>query len=122
MEQYIQKSALVAEIEKKYNQEVQWINRQGYTEYHKGLRDSYADTLSFIDTLEVKEVDLEKEIDDAFLENKCNITDNVSLREFERIAKHFFELGLNAAQKGEQTEKGAVVGLSSPEPLNLPHR
>ena len=43
--------------------------------------------------------ELEKEIDDAFLENKCNITDNVSLAEFVRIAKHFFELGKNAIKK-----------------------
>jgi hypothetical protein len=52
----------------------------------------------------VKEVDLEKEIDDAFLENKCNITDNVSLAEFVRIARYFFELGMavsNKTQKGE---------------------
>jgi len=58
----IDKAAVLAEIEKKYNQEVQWINRQGYTEYHKGLRDSYADTLSFIDTLEVKEVNVKEEM------------------------------------------------------------
>lgn len=76
-----------------------------------GERNAYFNLLPFLDTIEVKEVDLEKEVDDAFLENKCNITDNVSLGEFERIAKHFFELGVavgNKTQKGEQNMKTGV--------------
>ena len=52
MKQYIDKSALVAEIERKRNQEVQWMDRQGYS-----LRDGYADILSFLNSLEVKELD-----------------------------------------------------------------
>ncbi len=63
MAQYIDKAVLLAEIERKHNQEVQWMERQGYTDYNMGLRDGYANVLSFLDTLEVKEVDLEKEID-----------------------------------------------------------
>ena len=58
MAQYISKDAVVVEIERSYNQEIQWMKRQGYTEYHQGLRDSYANILSFINTLEVKGVDL----------------------------------------------------------------
>ena len=56
--EYIDKAAVVAEIERSHNQEIQWMKRQGYTEYHQSLRDSYANILSFINTLEVKGVDL----------------------------------------------------------------
>jgi hypothetical protein len=59
MGKYIPKSALVAEIKRRHNQEVQWMERQGYTEYHQGLRDGYTNILSFINTLETKEVDIE---------------------------------------------------------------
>lgn len=94
----IDKDALVAEINKRMSR---ICGDDFYAEVKRGL---YNSLIIYLNTHEVKEVDLEKEIDDAFLENKCNITDNVSLGEFERIAKHFFELGMqisNKAQKGE---------------------
>lgn len=59
MEQYIPKSAVVAEIERKHNQEVQWMERQGYNDYNQGLRDGYANILSSINTLETKDIDSE---------------------------------------------------------------
>ena len=103
MEQYIPKSALLAEIERRRNQEVQWMEKQGYTEYHQGLRDGYANTLSFIDALE-KEVDLDKEIENAVNEyyNECEkklreMNDNdtdMSFLQLDKLAKHFFKLGL----------------------------
>jgi hypothetical protein len=83
MEQYISKSALVAEINKLYNGEI-----DTYT------RDILGRLKFKINTLEVKEVDLEKEID-----NKWN-TDyedfGIPCDDFYDIAKHFFELGLKA--------------------------
>lgn len=45
--------------------------------------------------VEMKEVDIDKQI-----EYEYNPIDGLSFEEFERIAKHFFELGLQA-QKGE---------------------
>lgn len=62
------------------------------------------DLLHFIDTLEVKEVDLNKEIKDYF-NNQPIITRSKSIDyqlipSGEEIAKYFFELGLKA-QKGE---------------------
>jgi len=67
--------------------------------------------LSLIDTLEVKEVDLEKEIETILEKEKVFVTENREVKyyngdsfnhiyELEFIAKHFFELGLKA-QKGE---------------------
>lgn len=51
MTQYIDKDAVVKKIERMRNQEVQWMNRQGYTDYHLGLRDGYANILSFLESL-----------------------------------------------------------------------
>lgn len=54
--------------------------------------------LSFIDTIEVKEVDLEKEIDEKYRED----TSTLKIREkYAELAKYFFELGIKTAQKGE---------------------
>ena len=60
---------------------------------------------SFLDTLEVKEVDLEKEIKKIYLKHRQyggnkNILVILNGLQFNDIAKHFYELGLNA-RKGE---------------------
>lgn len=82
MEQYIPKSALVAEIERRIK------------EHHSGYLVCLKDMLSFIDTLEVKEVDLDTEI----MKYQREIYDrDTTVRD---VAKHFFKLGLKA-QKGE---------------------
>ena len=65
--------------------------------------------LSFINTLEVKEVDLEKhlkeDIEDVFFDlNGVAVqgaTHYLTVEDVKDIAKHFFGLGLKAAQKGE---------------------
>lgn len=106
MTHLIDKDALVAEIEKlrdaaltrQHNLErigqVSSINEQVAFNLNK--------VLSFIDTLEVKEVDIEKEVDEmwnyVFSEfgwdenNRMTITH----KEFMALTKHFFELGLKA--------------------------
>lgn len=95
MAKYIDKAAVVAEIKRRL----------------KGLDDCHADRiagyageisglkrlLSFIDALEVKEVDLEKEINTWFDYGFPN--DDELLDYIKETAKHFFELGLKA--KGE---------------------
>ena len=72
-----------------------------YSEY--GHEDD--EILSLINTLEVKEVDLEKEIKKEYLERRCyggknNMFVILNEPQFNEIAKHFFELGLKT-QKGE---------------------
>jgi len=81
MKHYIDKSALVVEIKRRIK------------EHHSGYLVCLKDILSSLNTLEVKEVDLEKEID--------TIVDAIPCRRehIEFIAKHFFELGLKV--KGE---------------------
>ena len=59
MEQYIQKSALIAEIERRVT-EGEKVAKEIPSSAIMGLIQAYNNTLSFIDTLEVKEVDLEK--------------------------------------------------------------
>jgi hypothetical protein len=98
MEQYIPKSAVVAEIERLDN----------YWHLSKSTSgQAFVESLfSFLDTLGAKEVDLEEEIDrwqgcEAFPEG-VGITPLPKAMEIvERTAKHFFELGVNKAQKGE---------------------
>ena len=88
MEQYISKSTLVAEIEK-----LKENARMSYSDYAEGRLDVCKELLSFISTLEVKEVDINKEISqfiDANFE-KATIGHKLSLR---RTGKYFFELGL----------------------------
>ena len=97
MEQYISKSALVAEIERRL-----WLLVPKMT-FHQ-QRVELEKLISFINTLEVKEVDLEKEyeefvVDDPILGNFIT-NDTMGMM----VAKHFFELGLKA-QKGEVYEQ-----------------
>lgn len=89
MEQYISKSALVAEIEKIIEEPAPSHDSQCPWEdgYYCGLYKAE----SIIDSLEVKEVDLdfEKELYKAFGQVK-DFTLGMC------IARHFYELGLNA--------------------------
>lgn len=64
------------------------------------------DVISLVESLEVKEVDLEREIDNVWNPQFNPGWDEKSLLSmnhegFTTIAKHFFELGLKAARKGE---------------------
>ena len=63
-----------------------------------------------INTLEVKEVDLEKELENLIEKEKAFVTDNREVKyyngdsfnhiyELEFIAKHFFELGLKTQKR-----------------------
>jgi hypothetical protein len=100
MAQYIDKSAIVTEIEKKRrNVEKRLYINNSYSEEgntawerDKALYEAYDSLLSFLDTTEAKNVDLEKEF-----KNFINRYDGCTMFE---VAEHFFELGIKA-QKGE---------------------
>lgn len=99
MKQYIDKDALVAEIKRRIS-EVEQIDKASY---EVGLLDAYKIILSFINTLEVKEIDLEEEID-LYIENSLTGTNPIYTKGavsnlIDKAAKYFFELGLKA--KGE---------------------
>jgi len=101
MAQYIDKSALVAEIK---------IRRDSFYSLSESCEKGtpakagfYAQAqtlegiLSFLDNIEVKEVDLEKELD-AMITPELKF--HKALPSLFDVAKHFFELGIKA-QKGE---------------------
>lgn len=105
MEQYIDKAAIVAEIEsyisnykeilaKTDRNDSNWVDSVSMIE---AKVDVLQHLLFYLDTLETKEVDLEKAIDKwiddaAITHEDCSITDVIS------TAKHFFELGLRAKE------------------------
>ena len=95
MTQYINKADVVAEIEKL---EERFTNQDN--EFSDGYHFALKLVLSFIDTLEVKEVDLEKEIDNYIDTKEVWEIQEAPLTSIENAAIHFFELGLKA-QKGE---------------------
>ena len=82
-EQYISKSALVAEINRRRESNA----KERY--FGRLVEDNYF--LDFLDTLEVKEVDLEKEINEHW--GEWAKEDGFHSIDF---AKHFFELGLRS--------------------------
>ena len=95
MKHLIDKDALAAEIEARYNE---CLKRAKIidSDYWNAKADAYRNVLVILnDTLKVKEVDLEREIDNWICDNAithedCSVTDVIS------TAKHFFELGLKA--------------------------
>jgi hypothetical protein len=93
MEQYIPKAAVVAEIERL---------RQEHTskEYCDEAALVLEELEDFLDTLEVKEVDLEDEIERVRKTHFINDDfEKATLegRQITNIANHFFELGVNAS-------------------------
>jgi hypothetical protein len=70
----------------------------------KGMCDAYKSILSFLDTLEVKEMNLEKELDyrdymEFFKQHPTYNDGNWGFDECWVFAKHFFKLGLKASYK-----------------------
>ena len=85
MAQYIDKDALVEEIKSL------WKHYLDAQEFDFGWNQALDKVLSYLDTLEVKEVDLEKEIDDWY--NTMGIPATADA--LKETALHFVELGLN---------------------------
>lgn len=94
MANLIDKDAVIAEINRRIK------------EHHSGYLVCLKDILSFLDTLEVKEADLVKEIiNEEYLKlRRYGVRDNMLVvlnqLQFEDIANFFFRLGLKV-QKGE---------------------
>lgn len=107
MVQYIDKSIVVREIKRRIDS-----NNEKAASYSSGSEHDYLyrveekvykDLLSFLNTIEVKGVDLEKEIEEVKHNYKVDDNRHTSIcsADIEWLAEHFFELGLKAAQKGE---------------------
>lgn len=105
MIQYIPKDALLAEIENLLDK-----GKYHDDDYNCAYRDGNNGALyalkGRIDTLEVKEVDLEKEIDDFITKEWAGIEEdnhfyNMIKNELSDIAKHFVEIGINLQKDNE---------------------
>lgn len=116
----VDKSALVAEIEKRLqaNEAFDKVGDEARAE-DVGMCNAYKSILSFLDTFKAKEVDLEREIKSS-MDNLCelgcyaqSLVDNPGdyegfakpfpkevNDEIANFAKHFFELGLKAQNGG----------------------
>ena len=97
MEQYIPKSVLVSEIERKKEEEVNYDeDSKSFASYADQIHYSVLDSIhDFVNTLEVKEVDLDKEIDEHWNEWQGKYGFH-----FYDFAKYFLELGLKLNQNG----------------------
>ena len=100
MAQYIDKAAMVAEIERRIKINKGCMLGLRNLDYYQGKVDALSDTISLLDTLEVKEVDLEKEYEEFVVDDPIfgNFITNDTMGM--ELAKHFFELGLKT-NKGE---------------------
>lgn len=107
MAQYILKSALVAEITHKIKVLEAFIkNFNGISdkvEKAKNKIEALGDVLLFIEGLEVKEVDIEEEVESLIKSSIWRIADK---EDFLRVAKHFFELGLHCSQTDDSYIEG----------------
>ena len=100
MAQYIEKNALVAEIERLKRELLQrrgQCKRSGLEKIMHQIG-AYNKILSLINILEVKEVDLDNELD--FAKDAYYYFTSDERSSMKKFAKYFFELGLKV-QKGE---------------------
>ena len=101
MAQYIDKDALVAEMTKLKYIIMPYPTMAEKVAYRDGIEDAIKIVIKSL-----KEVDLEKEIKEEYLERRCYVgKDNmlVILNEpqFNEVAKHFIELGIKAQKEEE---------------------
>ena len=122
MAHLIDKSALVAEIERMMAEEMALFEESLKDDSHEISAAPVVYTrlqmlLSAINTLEIKEVDLEKhlkeDIEDVFFDlNGVAVkgaTHYLTVEDVKDVAKHFFELGLKAQFVGAQEECEAYI-------------
>ena len=100
MAQYIDKSALVAEINKLKNISLEY----GYTTEQRVIVNVGKDLilkklLDYIDTLEGMEINIEKEVNEHW--DEWAKEDGFHSIDF---AKHFFELGISVSDKAQKGE------------------
>ena len=99
MEQYIKKSTLIAEIEKLIDEIYAGRSFDSLSSEQQTALWYIKSIMSSINFIEVKEVDLEKEIDNYLL-TYWNEEREKFLHPFlKKMCVHFFELGITASNK-----------------------
>ena len=97
MAQYIDKDRVVAEIEKRITETMQFT----FNQFRGGQINAFNSLLKILDTLEVKEVDLKNELKEDWLfadKIEVDCLESMCLTEdmFASLAKKYFELGIKA--------------------------
>lgn len=105
MKHLIDKDKTIAEIER-FKKEEGWCQVGKDTAdvyYARGFRFACERIINVLDTFEVKEVDLKKEIDEVIHNYKLNNHRHTSIcaPDIEWLAKHFFELGFSAGKESK---------------------
>lgn len=108
MKQLIDKSTLVAEIDSLQDATMD-ENRNFLSSYHEGIFDGLSRVETFIDSLEMKDVDIEKEVANWWNEYYGCIKKNYTFEGYTghymenstiiSLAKHFFEMGLKTQKE-----------------------
>lgn len=104
MTQYLEKSALVAEIEKRLSLLEGGTGHPETMKQVEGVIKGYKSILSFLDTLKTKEVNLDKEFE-WFLDEVEGMPrmwhSDEQIEWAKDIARHFYELGLRTKDVNE---------------------
>lgn len=126
---FISKDAVLAEIERRIKTNKECMLGLRNLNYYQGKVDALKDTLSYLDTLKVKEVDMEKEIEDEidkyWFDNsygciqRSNGTAHMELDDVKEIAKHFFELGVNASNPLTWEDIKLIYNITYEESRNV---
>ena len=108
MKHLIDKAAVVAEMKKLVRKNELYLddNVSDVVRYQKaGVYSVLNDLLHFLDTLEVKEVDLEKELD-SMITPELKL--HKALPSLFDVAKHFFELGMRVNNPITAADRGTA--------------
>ena len=102
----IDKDALVVEIERRFKEHDSKKRDYASTDHFwRAIEDK--DILSFINTIELKEVNLEKELN-IYLEKVKETDEDIVFKDF---AKHFFELGMQVSNKQIEEKRYIKTGI-----------
>ena len=106
MEHLIDKDALIAKIDRQIELLKPFLGAcAGQIVAEANAKLSVLEELkNLLDSLEVKEVDLDEEADNYWGTLTSDVKNSIYFNDFYKIAKHFFELGMsvsNKVQKGE---------------------
>lgn len=113
MVQYIDKSVLVAEIERRLDElydllpDASKVEKEAITiseACNTGKYTALESFRRFLDTLEVKEVDFKKEFTDYTKDILVCDVQFAPYTHLKKCAKHFFELGLSVSNKAKKGE------------------
>lgn len=120
MTKYIDKDALVAEIERLFKKA-----EKSSGEYQNGAIHTLITLKDELDTFETKEVDLEKEVRNFLNDNYTSVeepdeflTTTMQIDDMTKFAEHFYALGLNVGNPTSQNAQDLIEKYVSDHAAN----